>query len=79
MWGDPEPLSERMPEMKTLESPLTLASPPSTFAETAPEYRWDEQRRYGDIVAGTKFTSNSQQTFDNKGLPKDANSDRSDD
>lgn len=77
MWGDPEPLSERMPEMKTLESPLTLASPPSTFAETAPEYRWGEQRRYGDIVAG-RFTTQSQQTFDSKGQPKDANADNND-
>ena len=63
--------------MKTLESPLTLASPPSTFAETAPEYRWDEQRRYGDIVAG-RLTLRSQQTFDSKGQPKDANFDNND-
>ena len=63
--------------MKTLESPATLAERPSTFAERIPEYQWESQQRYGHISAG-RYTSRSQQTFDSKGQPKDANSDNND-
>lgn len=63
--------------MKTLQSPVTLSEKPSTTEIPMPDYNWDTQTRHDTIVAG-KHTSNSVQTFDAWGKPKDSQSDDND-
>ncbi len=63
--------------MKTMQNPLTLSDQPSTTEFHFPAYDWNKQTRHGTIVAGT-VTSNTIQTFDNKGQPSDAKNDNND-
>jgi hypothetical protein len=59
------------------QTPLTLSENPSTTEFKPPAYDWKKQTRHDTIVAG-KYTQNSIQTYDNKGQPKDSQSDNND-
>ena len=63
--------------MKILQSPITLSERPSTTEFPLPAYDWEKQTRYETVTAG-RFTSNSAQTFDSNGKPKDAQNDNND-
>jgi hypothetical protein len=63
--------------MTALKSPVELSESASTTEFPLPAYDWNKQTRHDTIVAG-KYTSNSLQTFDSKGQPKDSQSDNND-
>lgn len=60
-------------------SPATLSRSPASQSIEVPEYDWSKQVRFSDeqVIAGS-YTSNSTQTFDSKGQPKDSKSDHTD-
>jgi hypothetical protein len=68
---------QRKKNMKALKSPIELSESASTTEFPFPAYDWNKQTRHDTIIAG-RYTVNSIQTFDNKGLPKDAKSDNND-
>ena len=63
--------------MKTMQTPQTLRESPSKTEFHLPAYDWNKQTRHDTIVAGG-WTSNSLQTFDSNGQPKDAQMDDND-
>ena len=63
--------------MNALHSPLTLSEEPSTTEFPFPEYDWETQTRNDTVTAG-RSTSNSVQTFDSQGKPRDSQSDNND-
>jgi hypothetical protein len=63
--------------MTALKSPIELSESPSTAEFPLPAYDWNKQTRHDTIVAG-KYTFNSLQTFDHKGMPKDSQGDNND-
>lgn len=65
--------------MKTqkLETPSTLSTSPYKGGFHLPAYDWKKQSRNMPKNANN-HTYNSTQTFDNKGNPKDAQSDNND-
>ena len=51
---------------------------PNVLPISAPDYDFDRQNRWQETTIMGKFTSNSVQTFDGQGKPKDSTSDNND-
>lgn len=64
--------------MPTLLSPVTLSEKPACSAPEEREYDWASQTRYNDMAVAGSSTSNSVQTFDSNGKPKDSRDDNND-
>ena len=62
---------------KQLETPTTLSASPYNGGFHLPAYDWNKQSR-NLVTNGGKFSLNSVQTFDSKGMPKDAKNDNND-
>jgi hypothetical protein len=63
--------------MEALQTPSTLSEKPSTAAIFLSPYDWDKQTRFDTVTAG-RTTSNTVQTFDSAGKPRDSTSDNND-
>jgi hypothetical protein len=63
--------------MKTLQSPAQLSESPSLTEFELPAYDWNKQTRHATIIAG-RVTTNSVQTFDSSGKPRDSQNDNND-
>jgi hypothetical protein len=63
--------------MKTTQTPMTLSESPSRTEFHLQAYDWNKQTRIQPMGGGAdRITTGSVQTFDNKGKPTDANSDK---
>jgi hypothetical protein len=59
-------------------TPSQLSIKPNIKQIVVPEYDFDNQIRWHTPVMAGRYTYNSIQTFDNKGQPRDAQSDNND-
>ena len=59
-------------------TPSILSRPVPSIQADVPSYNWTEQRLQQDSPLAGKFTWNTMQTFDSKGLPNDSKGDNND-